>query len=153
MLRNIILGNKRLQGFWWFLYKVAVKGLNYDRGHVPTANGEPFAVRYVTKRLQGKEIIVFDVGANRGQYLEMFEKNTRSPFRMYCFEPQQDAFQFLTKIAAGRERERFERSRLVHQARSDLDTFHRDQAKPKCRSQACWLFQTERALYGPRRFQ
>ena len=100
MLRNIVLGSKRLQKFWWKLYKVAIKGLNYDRGHVPSANGEAYAAKYVFDQLNGQDIVIFDVGANRGQYLEMLHQVLKGNFKVHCFEPQQDAFQFLKETAA-----------------------------------------------------
>ncbi|MBK8300780.1 MAG: FkbM family methyltransferase [Chitinophagaceae bacterium] len=99
MLRNVVLGSKRLQKFWWLLYKVAMKGLNYDRGHVPSANGEAFAAKYVLGHFKDRQTVVFDVGANRGQYLEVIQKNGAVGSKIFCFEPQQDAFIILESVA------------------------------------------------------
>lgn len=101
MLKEIFLGNKRLQKFWWKLYKLSVKGLNYDRGHVPSANGEEFALQYVLSAYNANEkVILFDVGANRGQYLTMALSSGNTGLQITCFEPQVSAFSYLQKIAA-----------------------------------------------------
>jgi len=100
MIKKLLLGNKRLQVFWWKLYRLSVKGLNYDRGHVPSANGEEFALKYVLAAFSGKEnIVLFDVGANRGQYLTMAKSSADERLQIYCFEPQVSAFAVLKKIA------------------------------------------------------
>jgi FkbM family methyltransferase len=101
-IKNFLLGNKMLQKFWWRLYKISLKGMNYDRGHVPFANGEPFALKFAVEQLKNKKpFVLFDVGANRGQYLQMIFKEIKhhSDFRIFCFEPQKDAFQSLNAIA------------------------------------------------------
>lgn len=97
MIKNIILGNKYLQTFFEFLYKCAIKGMNYDRGHVPLVNGEPYAVDYILKYFKDENCLrIFDIGANRGQYLTML-LSKRSQLEIHCFEPQKDAFTTLFK--------------------------------------------------------
>jgi FkbM family methyltransferase len=105
-LKNLLLGNKLLQGFWWSLYKLSAKGLNYDRGHIPSANGEAYALKYAWNNLQKHPFVIFDVGANRGQYLKMAFRELRlnREYRIYCFEPQKDAFQSLLKVAGNNPR-------------------------------------------------
>ena len=99
MIKKLLLGNRRLQRFWWKLYRISVKGLNYDRGHVPSANGEEFALRYVVSNLKHENrITLFDVGANRGQYLTM-AKMTVENIRVFCFEPQLSAYKFLKAVS------------------------------------------------------
>src|SRR5689334_4281408 len=101
-IKNLFLGNKMLQKFWRHLYKISLKGMNYDRGHVPSANGEPYAFKHVWHQQKNKKpFIIFDVGANRGQYLQMIlnKIESSSDFRIYCFEPQKDAFQYLNRVA------------------------------------------------------
>jgi FkbM family methyltransferase len=103
-LKNFILGNKALQKLWWALYKISLKGMNYDRGHVPSANGEDFAIKFALKNLNNDRVfVVFDVGANRGQYLQMALNAVPSSrnYKIYCFEPQKDAFATLSTSASG----------------------------------------------------
>jgi FkbM family methyltransferase len=101
-MKNFILGNKTLQKFWWTLYKISLKGLNYDRGHIPFANGEAYAIRYAWNKLQSnRPFVIIDAGANRGQYLQMVlsELHSSSDFKIYCFEPQKDAYGSLIKVS------------------------------------------------------
>jgi FkbM family methyltransferase len=103
MIRNFILGNKSLQKFWWTLYKISLKGLNYDRGHVPGVNGEVYALNYALNNSNKQShFTLFDVGANRGQYLTMAlrELNKTADYKVYCFEPQNDAYNSLLNVAA-----------------------------------------------------
>ena len=100
-MKNLILGNKYLQSFFDFLHKVALKGMNYDRGHVPELSGEKYVLQYIKAFFsEKKEIVVFDVGANRGQYatlaLSIFGQNSR----IYAFEPSQNAFRSLSSISS-----------------------------------------------------
>ena len=93
MLKKILLGNKKLQKIWWKLFRLALKGMNYDRGHVPTANGEIFALHYVISNFpDGEKITLFDVGANRGQYLTMASQQGGQRLEIFSFEPQSSAF-------------------------------------------------------------
>jgi FkbM family methyltransferase len=106
MIKDFILGNKSLQKLWWTLYKICLKGLNYDRGHVPSVNGEAYAIKYAMKRLPKKDKrVIFDIGANRGQYLHMLlsELGAQYDYAIYCFEPQHDAYRSLLD-AAGRHK-------------------------------------------------
>lgn len=100
MLKKILLGNKKLQKIWWKLFRLALKGMNYDRGHVPTANGEIFALHYVISNFpDGEKITLFDVGANRGQYLTMASQQGGQRLEIFSFEPQSSAFEYLSKKA------------------------------------------------------
>lgn len=100
---NLIYGNKKLQWFWRIMLRISLKGLNHNRGHEPNANGEIFAVNYVIKTLKKKDIVIFDVGANKGQYLAMTLKQIPSSVNatIHCFEPQLDAFKKMEEVAAG----------------------------------------------------
>lgn len=101
MIKRLLLGNRLLQKFWWKLYRLAVKGMNYDRGHVPSANGEEFALRYVLHFFkQENQVVLFDIGANRGQYLTMAAGVGDKRLSVYCFEPQVSAFSRLKEISS-----------------------------------------------------
>jgi FkbM family methyltransferase len=101
-MKDLLLGNSSLQRFWWLLHRISLSGLNYGRGGRPSAYGEAFALRYAVERL-GKRargpLVIFDVGANRGQYLDMVLKNVSVPARIHCFEPQAAAMVALKKVA------------------------------------------------------
>ena len=75
--------------------------MNYDRGQVPNRNGEPFAFNHILDLKKDKnKLVIFDVGANRGQYLKMIlSKNTKKPLEIHCFEPQKRAYLKILEIS------------------------------------------------------
>ncbi|MBM4053783.1 MAG: FkbM family methyltransferase [Planctomycetes bacterium] len=84
-----ILGKIAFQPFFEWLYLYSITGMNYggivDNIHT---SGELFAIKHVAKHIAPeKDPIVFDVGANKGEFslkvLEYFGKNVN----VYCFEP------------------------------------------------------------------
>lgn len=83
-----------LQKFYFFLHKVILGLMNFGIGG--DENGE----KYILKRLgkfsesKNKELIIFDVGANVGQYATMV--NTYIPHKkLYSFEPSKKTFSVL----------------------------------------------------------
>lgn len=100
LIKNVILGNRRLQPIFELLYKVSVKGMNYDRGHVPESSGEEYVMRLVKKANRGKTINIFDVGANTGQYAQSVLKIFGTTCTLYAFEPSANTFSRLIQIKA-----------------------------------------------------
>ncbi|MBK8309969.1 MAG: hypothetical protein IPL04_02770 [Chitinophagaceae bacterium] len=81
-MKKTIIGQQAVTKFLVEALQTFSKGLNYDRGHVPSANGEEFALKYVLAAFAGKEnIVLFDVSANRGQYLTMAKIQLRKGFK------------------------------------------------------------------------
>jgi FkbM family methyltransferase len=97
-MKDLILGNKLLQPFFEMLFKVAVKGMNHDRGHVPGFSGEKYVLQLVQERNAGRPLTIFDVGANTGQYAGLVVDNVRSTYDLYSFEPQEQAFLALRTV-------------------------------------------------------
>ncbi len=91
-IKDLVLGNKLFQPFFEMLFKVAVKGMNYDRGHVPGLSGEKYVLELVQQLPAGRPLTIFDVGANTGQYAALAVDTIRAKFELYSFEPQQQAF-------------------------------------------------------------
>ncbi len=100
LIKNAILGNRRLQPIFELLYKVSVKGMNYDRGHVPESSGEEYVMQLVKKACMGKAINIFDVGANTGQYAQSVLKIFGNDCTLYSFEPSANTFSRLAQITA-----------------------------------------------------
>ncbi len=100
-MKKYLLGNKYLQPLFEFLFKVAIKGMNYDRGHIAGLSGEKNAIGLARRFFPNKELIIFDVGANTGQYSTMVKECLSPPFQLYAFEPQRPAFEKLKSIMTG----------------------------------------------------
>jgi len=97
--KNLLLGNSLLQPLYKALFRLGVKGMNYDRGQVLENSGEGWVLTYVASKLNGP-LTIFDVGANKGQYASMVLKKLNDSFQLYSFEPQKSAFTALKNISS-----------------------------------------------------
>ena len=82
-----IMRSSAFQPIWERLYHLSKIGMNYWGGSSIAESGERFAMDYVKQQISdGREGVVFDVGANLGQYAsELIE---RFPGRViHSFEP------------------------------------------------------------------
>ena len=98
MTRNYLPASKALQPFYEFLYKVSVRGMNYDRGQCPDKSGEAYVLKLLDKPGRA-EPVIFDVGANTGQYAKVVMDTLPQPFRLHSFEPQGKAFAQLKNLS------------------------------------------------------
>lgn len=91
------LRKKYFQPLWQLLFHISKIGMNYWGGASLLYSGEISVTRYVYSKLKDKvQPIVFDVGANRGQYA--FE--VASVFKgvsLYSFEPSAYTYGLLIK--------------------------------------------------------
>lgn len=64
-------GKKMFYSFYNSLYNLSLSGMNIGLGSNPIYSGESFVLDYLCKSRQGKngkKVIIFDCGANKGQY-------------------------------------------------------------------------------------
>lgn len=99
MLKNFLLGNKWLQPIYEYLFKVAIKGMNYDRGHIPNYSGEKYVLEMLQNTTKSGNLLIFDVGANTGQYAELVIDTLGKEIQLYSFEPQKEAFNKLKNVS------------------------------------------------------
>ena len=82
--------------YQWFFHKlhfVGITGMNYGNS-IPEENGEYFLIHHIAEKLKRRGSIIFDVGANIGDYT----KKVYSEFddsKIYCFEPSKETFKLL----------------------------------------------------------
>ena len=95
-----IMRSPGLQSLWEKLYHLAKIGMNYWGGSSIAESGERYAMDFVKDRLSdGREGVVFDVGANLGQYAS--ELVVRFPDRkIHSFEPSAKTIQVLNSNLA-----------------------------------------------------
>ena len=86
ILEKTIFGRKSFQSFFSKLYVVAIKGMNYGGGANCDSSGELFAIQYISSKL-GKDLIIFDVGANIGEYSKSLKDIFGNRAIVHCFEP------------------------------------------------------------------
>jgi FkbM family methyltransferase len=78
------------------LLRVCHAGLNYGGGQAVWDSGEIGALRFALKRSgQTGDFVVFDVGAQHGDYVEAALREADGRLKAFCFEPQDASFEIL----------------------------------------------------------
>lgn len=92
---NKIAGKKELQRFFERLHQFSITGMNFGNIDIES-NGEKEVIKYVKLRI-GKDInpVIFDVGANVGDYSKEVFSVLGENTRLHCFEPSKKAFDLL----------------------------------------------------------
>lgn len=88
-----LTGRVKLQHFFERLHRFSLSGMNFGGGDDVQSSGEIQVIKYLVQHVDRSVIpVVFDVGANIGNYslevLSVFGKDVR----LYCFEPSTAAF-------------------------------------------------------------
>jgi FkbM family methyltransferase len=91
---NIFFGKKALQKPFELLYRISLKGMNFGSSEVEDS-GEAYVLEQ-TKKMSGSPII-FDVGANKGQYANLINKVFDGSAKIYSFEPGKFTYSELLK--------------------------------------------------------
>ncbi len=77
------------------LVRLAYAGSGINQSHSFQASGEMFFIcKFFAERYKAKSPLIFDVGANRGQYAGLVLSEIPMA-RLICFEPNPSAFQLL----------------------------------------------------------
>ena len=101
-----------LQPLWSKLLKLCHAGMNYGGGQSVENSGEIEALVFAMNSLADKShIVLFDVGANNGEYLGVAFKMLGPDARIFAFEPQSSSF---SELEAGFASE--PRVKLTHAA-------------------------------------
>jgi len=91
--------SKAWQPIWESLHHYSLIGMNFWGGASVTHSGEAYAIRYVSSKFASdRPLVIFDVGANLGQFAMMCVKNIKQPKRIYSFEPSINTFHSLKDI-------------------------------------------------------
>lgn len=97
-IKNKMSGKARYQTFFKKLYEIGVHGMNYGNGGDLETSGELRAIEYALGKsgTEGQPV-VFDVGANIGNYSRMIleQFGNRNPV-IHAFEPAKNIFLELT---------------------------------------------------------
>jgi len=93
-MKKRFIGKRVLQPFFERLFRISLKGMNYGVGGRTSSSGEAFVVKLVKNTLN-KELVVFDIGANKGQYSAMLSDILTNKDLIYAFEPTKEAFKAL----------------------------------------------------------
>jgi FkbM family methyltransferase len=95
-LLNIILGKKNFQTLFGRMHRLSLKGMNYGRASDYVHNGEEVALRKIRDWIDAPSPILFDVGANKGEFTKRIIETWGSrPYKLYAFEPSAKTFEIL----------------------------------------------------------
>jgi len=97
-IKNVLRGlisRPPTQPFFLKLLKLCHAALNYGGGQAVEDSGEIDAMRFL-RGSENSSWVVFDVGANNGQYLAQLLKIFPNGIKAYSFEPQAECFMRLT---------------------------------------------------------
>ncbi len=93
-------GSKRFRRFYEVLKNISLLGLNYRDTNIKT-NGEQFYIERIARyyyNLDGP-LVIFDVGANVGNYSSFINDSIHLPRKIYAFEPFSKVFAQLRKLS------------------------------------------------------
>lgn len=98
----IFFGRVFLQPLFEFLHLVSLKGMHFGPGATVAQSGERAVFRNFLRERKSasKPLVIFDVGANVGEYTQMVveeAEKTEVQYHVYSFEPSQKAFTELEK--------------------------------------------------------
>ena len=89
-------GRKNFYRVWHKLFAVSLAGMNIGGGGGVETSGENNVLVYVREHSETRPLVVFDVGANKGQYtknlLQFFQGEN---INVHCFEPGHETFRIL----------------------------------------------------------
>ena len=84
------------------IHRFCLMGMNYGGGYSLDRSGELWVLRQLKPRPESEgSLVVFDVGANEGQYAETAYRVLGSSARIYSFEPSPRAFHVLSEKLRG----------------------------------------------------
>jgi FkbM family methyltransferase len=100
-----VIGKTQFQRFYEALYMFSLVGMGFGGFANLRSTGETNAIKYVLEQLSGKQLVIFDVGANVGLYTIALLKLLRQRnAKIYSFEPSREAFTKLKKNIQGDSR-------------------------------------------------
>jgi FkbM family methyltransferase len=95
-----ILRTKIFQNIWEKVFHISKIGMNYWGGATIGYSGEEFALRYANDKLKNlsRKIVIFDVGANVGQFAQLAITEFTCENEIHSFEPSCQTFLMLNEF-------------------------------------------------------
>src|SRR5690606_26618212 len=89
-------GKKKYQSLFEHLHQLSLNGMNIGGGGSTDTSGEKFAIEYIHQKLiENDNLIIFDVGANVGDYSILLKDIFKEKARIFSFEPSKKTYQKL----------------------------------------------------------
>jgi FkbM family methyltransferase len=102
LLLKPFLGKRQFQWAFQMLYKTGLAGMNIGEGGRTHQSGEPWVAKFIHSRLvaRNESAVIFDVGANVGQFALHILPVFGNDARLWSFEPCASSFAKLQKNLA-----------------------------------------------------
>lgn len=97
-----MMGRRAWQPLWERLHRWSLTGMNVGPGGDLRDSGELWVLDHVAARVRGRAV-VFDVGANQGEYADAALARFPAGVDLFCFEPSKSTFDLLSGRVAGRD--------------------------------------------------
>ena len=91
-----VFGYKRFQGIFERIDSICMTGMNIGCGGDFNSSGEQGVLDYINIRKQGSPLVIFDVGANEGEYSSLVLREFGERVRLHAFEPSIETFNMLS---------------------------------------------------------
>lgn len=103
-LLNSISGKVNFQPFWEKLYCLSLQGMNIGNGASIKESGEIWLLRHIDRLINPSvPLVIFDVGANVGDYTVAVKSEFGSRAKVFCFEPSNRTYKRLIDNLGNRE--------------------------------------------------
>lgn len=98
------MGTRRYQPVWERLHDLALRGMNVGTGAFLSRSGELGVLDLIAGRVRADvRMVIFDVGANTGNYAAEVAARLGNRIRLHCFEPSPTAYARLAERLGGRD--------------------------------------------------
>lgn len=104
LLKRIVFGRRGLQPLFSALHRLSLRGMNIGGGGTVAESGERYVIRRIAELTAGRDLVVFDVGANVGDYAIMAQAQFDGRAVIHCFEPSAATFEQLQRRGLGKAR-------------------------------------------------
>jgi FkbM family methyltransferase len=94
-LQNRLAGRMKMQRFYEQMFSLSIDGMNYGRGDNFYDSGELVLLNLLIQYFKESDRVVFDVGANVGDYSKTLSDTLPPHVTIHVFEPSKKTFQLL----------------------------------------------------------
>ncbi|MFA6297466.1 MAG: FkbM family methyltransferase [Candidatus Paceibacterota bacterium] len=95
-ISKLVFGKKYSQPLFELLYKISLKGMNFGDSETEDS-GEKYVLEYLKNKNLEEDFVIFDAGANLGQYATLANKVFSDKAHIYSFEPGKETFSQMSK--------------------------------------------------------
>ena len=96
-----LIGRTRFQSLFERSYRLSLHGMNIGTGSDLNTSGEMNVIRLMEQFFPNdEELVIFDVGANVGNYTQQVLNTLSNKAKVFCFEPAEGTYQSLIQNLA-----------------------------------------------------